>query len=325
MPALIVTGSDSGLPELQGPVRERAPESFDRLLQDLDVDRRLDDEELVGTVAAEDGAGRELDAEQLGQGQDRLVARRMAVGVVEQAEVVDVEQGDRDRLPGRPSRLDGRGEGRHEAAVVRRIGQRIAPGRLDQLVGLAADPGLGGPEDEEQDERRHEPGGQRDHDHVLPHRAETRGDRLAVAPDADHGQDAVAVLERQVLAQERFRRQGRAERLGRRRAGERRRRRAGDRLGEVGAGSPRPPTAPRSSDAMTVPSGRRISIRVMPPGDSRSWSGRWMLAASDEVVAPGSRSLAVSFSLTSARTVAASPPTTASRIDWEYVVETSTA
>ncbi len=88
---------------------------------------------------------------------------------------------------------------------------------------------------------------------------------------------------------------------------------------------PRPPTAPRSSDAMTVPSGRRISIRVMPPGDSRSWSGRWMLAASDEVVAPGSRSLAVSFSLTSARTVAASPPTTASRIDWEYVVETSTA
>ena len=231
---------------------------------------------------------------------------------------------DRLAWPSGPSRRPRRGPST-SAAVVGRAGQRVAPGRLDQLVGLAADPGLGGAEDEEQDERRHEPGRQRDHDHVLAHRAETRGDRLAVAPDADHGQDAVAVLEREVLAQERFRREGRAERLGRRRAGERRGRRAGDRLGEVGTGSPQAADRAEVVGCDDVPSGRRISIRVMPPGDSRSWSGRWMLAASDEVVAPGSRSLAVSFSLTSARTVAASPPTTASRIDWEYVVETSTA
>ena len=50
--------------------------------------------------------------------------------------------------------LDRRGERGDERAVVRRVGQRIAPGRLDELIGLAADPRLRRPEHEEQHERR---------------------------------------------------------------------------------------------------------------------------------------------------------------------------
>ena len=55
-PALIVTGSRSDSPNCRARSASAAPETFDRVLEDLDVGRRLDDEELVGAVAAEDGA-----------------------------------------------------------------------------------------------------------------------------------------------------------------------------------------------------------------------------------------------------------------------------
>ena len=57
---------------------------------------------------------------------------RVAVVVVEQPEVVDVDERDAERRAGGARALDLAGEEADEGAVVERPGQRIAPGRLDE-------------------------------------------------------------------------------------------------------------------------------------------------------------------------------------------------
>ena len=52
-----------------------------------------------------------------------------------------------------PCSFDACGDEVHQRAVVERAGQCVPVGRVDEGGGLAADPGLGGAEDEEQDDR----------------------------------------------------------------------------------------------------------------------------------------------------------------------------
>ena len=137
--------------------------------------------------------------------------------------------------------------------MVRGVGQRVAPGGLDELFRLAADPALTGPEHEEQDEGGHQPGRQRNDDHVLPDEPERCADRVAVAPQADDGEHLAVLLEREVLTQERRRSKKRPERLRRSRLDERRGRDAGHGLGEV-----------------LAPGGRRAGDAVLVRGDDRA-------------------------------------------------------
>ena len=58
---------------------------------------RGDDEQLVGAIATEDDVRRQLAPEQVDDGQQRAVAGRVAVRLVEQPEVVDVDEGDGER------------------------------------------------------------------------------------------------------------------------------------------------------------------------------------------------------------------------------------
>ena len=110
------------------------------------------------------------------------------------------------------------GEVGDERAVVERPGQRVAAGRLDELRGLPGEPGLGGPEDEEQERGGDQPGAQRDEDDVPPDVGEAGEDGRGVAPHDDDAADLAAGLDRQLLADDRLGRErrgaGRGGRLG---------------------------------------------------------------------------------------------------------------
>ena len=172
-----------------------------RDLERREVGRR-DDEELVGSVPPEGRSLGQFDAEQVGDLEDRLVAGRVAVGLVQQPEVVDVEERDPHGLRVGAGRLDGPREGFDEAAVVERAGERVAPPGFDEQRGPPADPRLGRTEDEEQEDRRERRGAQRDDDDLASHLVELAEDRRRVAPDADDGDHVVAHFEREVLAQD---------------------------------------------------------------------------------------------------------------------------
>ena len=96
------------------------------------------------------------------------------------------------------------GEVADERAVVERAGQRVAAGRFDELRGLPGEPGLGGPEDEEQERGGDQPGAQRDEDDVAPDVVEAGEDRRGVAPHDHDAADLAAGLDRQLLADHRL-------------------------------------------------------------------------------------------------------------------------
>ena len=98
-------------------------------------------------------ARRELPPELAGDREQRLVAGPVAVVVVQEPEVVDVDEGDAERRAGGPGALDLAGEVGDERAVVQRPGQRVALGRLDERGGLAGQPALRRAEDQEQQDR----------------------------------------------------------------------------------------------------------------------------------------------------------------------------
>jgi hypothetical protein len=136
-----------------------------------------------------------LERHQLGDSQQHLVRRIVAVRVVEQAEVVDVEQGHPD-LPARPARgLDVLGEQRNDRPVIEHPGERIAAGRLDELVVLTAEARLGGSEDEEEDHRQEQAGDERDDHDVAPGGVQAGQERRCVAPHRHHGNWLVAALD----------------------------------------------------------------------------------------------------------------------------------
>ena len=246
-------------------------------------------------------------------GEQRLVAGVVPVVVVEQPEVVDVDQGDAERQAGRPGALDLVCEVRHERAVVERTGERVSMGRLEELCGLAADPCLGGPEDEEEQGRRDEAGAERDQDDVAADVAEPGQDRGGVAPDDDDAADVAVGLDREVLADEGGRGQRQGAGCGGRlcdRHERRLRRPASGRLEDRIAAGDRLRQTPGSLAATTVPSGRRISTRRISSLRVRAASCVSSVATRDALGGDASKSVVRTWAFTNARVVAASLPTT---------------
>ena len=146
----------------------------------------------------------------LDDGQQAVVAGRVAVRLVEQPEVVDVEQGDPERTavrsraarpPARPASTT--------RAVVQAAGQRVPVARVDERGRLPADP-TSAPNGTRRTAR---PRATRAADSVtstMPRRRSSScgEDRYRVAPDPDDRPDRAVGHEREVLAQDVARRQG---------------------------------------------------------------------------------------------------------------------
>ena len=110
----------------------------------------------------------------------------MAVVVVEEPEVVDVDQRDTDAALRQAGRLHLLREKRDDRAVVQHVRQRVAACRLDQLDVLTAEARLRRSEDEEEHGRQEQAGGERD-DHDVPScRIQARQERRCIAPHGDH-------------------------------------------------------------------------------------------------------------------------------------------
>ena len=73
-----------------------------------------------------------------------------------------------ERQPARPCPLELHGEVPDQRSVAERPGQRVAAGRLEQGGRLAGEPALGGAEDQEQQHRGDDPGGQGHEDDIAP-------------------------------------------------------------------------------------------------------------------------------------------------------------
>ena len=145
------------------------------------------------------------------------------------------------------------------------IGSRLR--RLEQLVGLAQDASLGGPEHEVEGDGREGPGEQRDEHDLSTELIEVAEDRRRVPPDPDDRDDLAVDLDREVRAQDVVGGQGRADRLGIGDRVEPGRDRSVGRGGEVGRQSPArcPPGSP-ASDRRIVPSASRTSMRRISSG-----------------------------------------------------------
>ena len=114
-----------------------------------------------------------------------MVTGVVAVRLVEEPEVVDVDEGDADRRSVGAGVLEGGPKPDDERAVVEQAGERIALGRVEQLLGLFGDPALRGSEGEVQDRAGDEGRGERDDQHVALDVGDRGEDRRGVAPHAD--------------------------------------------------------------------------------------------------------------------------------------------
>ena len=83
---------------------------------------RDDDPELLAAEPGDHADRVDALADHRGPGAQRLVSRRVSVGVVQKLELVDVEHGDGRDLTGPGGDLDGAGE---ERAPVRHLGQLV--------------------------------------------------------------------------------------------------------------------------------------------------------------------------------------------------------
>ena len=191
--------------ELEAEVDERRPQALDGRLEVGDDERVRDEEELVGAVTAHDDRWRNVPPQEIDDGQEDIVARAMAVVVVEEPEVVDIDEGDAQRRPRRPRALDLASQMPDERAMVERACERIANGRFEQRGRLAGQPALGGTEDEEEQAGRDEPGRERDEDDVATEVRQAGEDRNRVPPDCQHPHHPAAREQREVLLQDRRR------------------------------------------------------------------------------------------------------------------------
>ena len=119
-------------------------------------------------------------------------------------------------LPSSARAIDGLRDDIDERAMVQGVGQRVAPGRLHERLGLAGDPALGGAEDQEQDEGGDERRRERDDDDVPADLVELGEDRHGITPDPDDADHLAVEAEREVLAQDGLGREGRAGGIARR-------------------------------------------------------------------------------------------------------------
>ena len=161
-----------------------------------------DDEELVGAIPAEDGLGRELGAEHVGDLEDRrspaawpCVSLRSRKLSMSRSAIADGPAHGTGGLHRVGQRLD-------QAAVVHGPGERVTPPGFEQQRGTPADAALGGAEDEEEQDRGEGGRTQRDDDDLASHVVELAEDRGRVAPDPDDRDDLLVDLEREVLAQD---------------------------------------------------------------------------------------------------------------------------
>ena len=76
-----------------------------------------------------------------------------------------------------------------QRAVIQRAGQLVQARRLEQLVGLAQDASLGGPEHEVQGDGRQGPGEQRDDHDLSTQLIEVAEDGRRISPDPDDRDD----------------------------------------------------------------------------------------------------------------------------------------
>ena len=130
---------------------------------------------------------------------ERLVARAWAVLLVEEAEVVQVEQSDRQRFPARLGRLDEPRERADQGTVVQETRQWVPASRLHELDRLACQSPLRSAEDEVQGEGGDQPGTEREEHHIATDRVELREDRVGVSPDTHDRVDLAGRRERQEL------------------------------------------------------------------------------------------------------------------------------
>ena len=116
-------GQALGRVELQRSIGEPRSQSVEDRSELGDLVRGRDDEELVGPVAAPHHRRRELRLEDLGDGQEGAIARRVPVRLVEQAEPVDVDQRGADRVVGGTGGFHGECKQVDELAVVEQPGE----------------------------------------------------------------------------------------------------------------------------------------------------------------------------------------------------------
>ena len=101
-------------------------------------------------------------ADQVYEREECLVPGTMAVVVVQQAEVVDVEQCDTERHTAGPGMLEFLREKPDEDTVCERSRERVAAGRLQQGGLLPREAALGRAEDQKEQQRGDESGAQGD-------------------------------------------------------------------------------------------------------------------------------------------------------------------
>src|SRR5690606_15632523 len=91
--------------------------------------------ELLSADAGHDGRCVQVFAQRLGAGADRLVAGSMAVAIIDQLEMIDVEQDDREWL--RRAVCEPFGDDGLERPTVQKSGQRVVRRVVSELRGAA--------------------------------------------------------------------------------------------------------------------------------------------------------------------------------------------
>ena len=97
----------------------------------LDVGEQ--EEELVAALPGDRVGLADGRAEPLGDGAQQLVARRVAEVVVDELEVVEVDEEDRDVRAGAPRPREGEVEVLGEHRAVRQAGERVVEGEVREL------------------------------------------------------------------------------------------------------------------------------------------------------------------------------------------------
>ena len=170
--------------ELQAQGREVALDRQDHALEPAGRVAGREKQELVGARAADRHVRRRATLDQLRHVPERLVARARAVLLVEEAEVVQVQQGDRERIAVRLRRLDEPRERADQGTVVQETRQWVPASRLHELDRLACQSPLRSAEDEVQGEGGDQPGTEREEHDVAPDEVQLGEDRVGVSPDA---------------------------------------------------------------------------------------------------------------------------------------------
>ena len=146
-------------------------------------------------------------------GQDR-VARRMAVGVVEEAKVVHVDERQAELLFGRQRFVQEARQVLDHGAMVEHPRERIPPGRFHQCAGLALQAAVGGSEDEVEEDRQHGGRHERDQQHLLARLRALRQDRGRVAIHLEDGLGRAVHGDRQIFLEQEREAEARQVRLG---------------------------------------------------------------------------------------------------------------